>query len=73
MMTKPLITSSKVATMSKNYHLKRTEVVQKKGQVDLSSADKETVAQNNIPDELNNLLSVILSKKYIGGYNDENA
>ena len=59
--------------MSENYHLNRKEVVQKKGQVDLPSADKKTVAQNNIPDELNNLLSVILSKKYIGGYNEENA
>ena len=59
--------------MSKNYHLNRKEVVQKKGQVDLPSADKETVAQNNIPDELNYLLSVILEKKYIGGYDNENA
>ena len=57
--------------MSENYHLNRKEVVQKKGQVDLPSANKETVAQNNIPDELNNLLSVILGKKYIGGYNNE--
>lgn len=58
--------------MSENYHLNRKEVVQKKGQVDLPSAGKEPVAQNNIPDELNNLLSVILGKKYIGGYDNEN-
>lgn len=60
-------------TMREKYHLNRKDVVQNKGQVDLSSADKETKAQEDIPDELNNLLSVILGKKYIGGYDNENA
>lgn len=59
--------------MREKYHLNRKDVVQNKGQVDLSSADKETKAQEDIPDELNNLLSVILGKKYIGGYDNENA
>ena len=59
--------------MREKYHLNRKDVVQNIGQVDLSSADKETKAQEDIPDELNNLLSVILGKKYIGGYDNENA
>ena len=59
--------------MREKYHLNRKDVVQNKGQVDLSSADKETKAQEDIPDELNKLLSVILGKKYIGGYDNENA
>ena len=59
--------------MREKYHLNRKDVVQNKGQVDLSSADKETKAREDIPDELNNLLSVILGKKYIGGYDNENA
>ena len=59
--------------MNENIHLNRKDVVQNKGQVILPPADKETVAKVNIPDEINNLLSVVLSKKYIGGNNDENA
>lgn len=59
--------------INKNLHLKRTKIIKAKGQLELPLGNDETKAQDNIPDELNSLLSVILGKKYIGGYDNENA
>ena len=58
--------------INENLHLKRTTIIKTKGQIELPLGNDETKAQNNIPDELNNLLSVVLEKKYIGGYDNEN-
>jgi hypothetical protein len=59
--------------ISKNLHLKRTEILKAKGQVTLSPADNETTTPPATDDNLNKILSTVLTKKYIGENNDENA
>ena len=60
-------------TMNNSLHLKRTEILKAKGQVTLSLADNETTAPPATDDNLNKILSTVLTKKYIGENNDENA
>ena len=60
-------------TMNNSLHLKRTEILKAKGQVTLSPADNETTAPPATDDNLNKILSTVLTKKYIGENNDENA
>ena len=60
-------------TMNNSLHLKRTEILKVKGQVTLSLADNETTAPPATDDNLNKILSTVLTKKYIGENNDENA
>ena len=59
--------------MNNSLHLKRTEILKAKGQVTLSPADNETTAPPATDDNLNKILSAVLTKKYIGENNDENA
>ena len=59
--------------MNNSLHLKRTEILKAKGQVTLSLADNETTAPPATDDNLNKILSAVLTKKYIGENNDENA
>ena len=60
-------------TMNNSLHLKRTEILKAKGQVTLSPADNETTTPPATDDNLNKILSTVLTKKYIGENNDENA
>ena len=60
-------------TMNNSLHLKRTEILKAKGQVTLSLADNETTTPPATDDNLNKILSTVLTKKYIGENNDENA
>lgn len=61
-------------TMNNSLHLKRTEILKAKGQVKLSPADNETTTPPATDDNLNKILSAVLTKKYIGdNANDENA
>ena len=60
-------------TMNNSLHLKRTEILKVKGQVTLSLANNETTAPPATDDNLNKILSTVLTKKYIGENNDENA
>ena len=60
-------------TMNNSLHLKRTEILKAKGQVTLSPADNETTTPPDTDDNLNKILSTVLTKKYIGENNDENA
>ena len=60
-------------TMNNSLHLKRTEILKAKGQVKLSLADNETTTPPATDDNLNKILSTVLTKKYIGENNDENA
>ena len=60
-------------TMNNSLHLKRTEILKAKGQVKLSPADNETTTPPATDDNLNKILSTVLTKKYIGENNDENA
>ena len=60
-------------TMNNSLHLKRTEILKAKGQVTLSPADNETTTPPDTDDNLNKILSAVLTKKYIGENNDENA
>ena len=60
-------------TMNNSLHLKRTEILKAKGQVTLSLADNETTTPPDTDDNLNKILSTVLTKKYIGENNDENA
>ena len=62
-----------VKTMNNSLHLKRTEILKAKGQVTLSLADNETTTPPATDDNLNKILSTVLTKKYIGENNDENA
>ena len=59
--------------MNNSLHLKRTEILKAKGQVTLSPADNETTEPHDTDDNLNKILSTVLTKKYIGENNDENA
>ena len=59
--------------MNNSLHLKRTEILKAKGQVTLSLADNETTTPPDTDDNLNKILSTVLTKKYIGENNDENA
>ena len=60
-------------TMNNSLHLKRTEILKAKGQVTLSPADNVTTTPPATDDNLNKILSTVLTKKYIGENNDENA
>ena len=60
-------------TMNNSLHLKRTEILKAKGQVTLSPADNETTTPPATDDNLNKILSTVLTKKYRGENNDENA
>ena len=58
--------------MNNSLHLKRTEILKAKGQVKLSPADIVTTIPPATDDNLNKILSTVLTKKYIGENTNEN-
>ena len=61
-----------VKMTNNNLHLKRTEILKAKGQVTLSPADNVTTIPPATDDNLNKILSAVLTKKYIGENTNEN-